>query len=128
MLALPYITKRSDFKGLIYATEPTAAIAKQFMEELVDYIERSRKIKEATKWKQNNVFKQIPFTMNLETMKPYLWEQIYTKQEINNCVNKIKVLSFNEKVDIFGCLEITPISSGYCLGRSIRFTKERISK
>lgn len=128
MLALPYITERSDFKGLIYATEPTAAIAKQFMEELVDYIERSRKIKEATKWKQNNVFKQIPFTMNLETMKPYLWEQIYTKQEINNCVNKIKVLSFNEKVDIFGCLEITPISSGYCLGRSIRFTKERISK
>ena len=117
MLALPYITERSDFKGLIYATDPTAAIAKQFMEELVDYIERCRKIKEATKWKQNNYYKQIPFPINLESMKPFLWEQIYTKQEINNCLNKIKLLSYFEKVDIYGTLEITAVSSGYCLGR-----------
>lgn len=117
MLALPYITERSDFKGLIYATDPTAAIAKQFMEELVDYIERSRKIKEATKWKQNNYYKQIPFPINMESMKPFLWQQIYSKQEINNCLNKIKLLSYFEKVDIFGTLEITAISSGYCLGK-----------
>lgn len=49
-------------------------------------------------------------------MKPYLWEKIYSKQEINNCLSKVKILSFFEKVDIFGCLEITSISSGYCLG------------
>lgn len=116
MLALPYITERSNFNGVIYATEPTAAIAKQFMEELIDYIERSRKIKEATKWKQNNFYKQIPFPINLEATKPYLWEKIYSKQEINNCLNKVKILSYFEKVDIFGCLEITAISSGYCLG------------
>lgn len=116
MLALPYITERTDFKGLIYATDPTAAIAKQFMEELVDYIERCRKIKEAVKWKQNNFYKQMPFPINLEAMKPFLWQQIYTKQEINSCLNKIKLLSYFEKVDIFGTLEITAISSGYCLG------------
>ena len=74
--------------------------------------------------KQNNV--SNPDTIHNESgddENPYLCEQICTKQKINNCLNKIKVLSFNEKVDIFGCLEITPISSGYCLGRWITFIK-----
>ncbi len=37
MMALPFITEHSSFKGKVYATEPTVRIGKQLMEELVQY-------------------------------------------------------------------------------------------
>lgn len=49
MMALPYITEGVGFNGTVYATEPTLQIGRQFMEELVNYIERTPKIKVAKK-------------------------------------------------------------------------------
>ncbi|CAI2184904.1 1555_t:CDS:2, partial [Funneliformis geosporum] len=37
MLALPYITEYTEFKGKIYATEPTVLFARQMMKELVHF-------------------------------------------------------------------------------------------
>ena len=116
MLALPYITERGNFQGTVYATEPTFAIAKQFMEELLDYVERCPKTKEAAKWKKVDRFRQIPFPINLEHAKPYLWQQLFTREELCKSLLKVKVLSYAEKVDVFGCLQVTAISSGHCLG------------
>ncbi|KAL3205949.1 hypothetical protein MRX96_040537 [Rhipicephalus microplus] len=71
MLALPYVTERTGFKGTVYMTEPTLLIGRQFMEELVTYIERTPKPRTATRWKQHALkFLQLP---SLDLGKPRKW-------------------------------------------------------
>ena len=45
MLALPYITEEEEtgFRGRIFATEPTLQFGRLFMEETLEYIERTTK-------------------------------------------------------------------------------------
>ncbi|RWS27634.1 cleavage and polyadenylation specificity factor-like protein [Leptotrombidium deliense] len=116
LLGLPYVTERSAFKGVVYCTEPTLQLGRQFMEEMISYIERCPKIKEASKWKQNGIYKQIPFPVNVETLKPHLWRQLYSMKEMNSCLSKVKVIGFSEIIDVFGNLKVTALSSGFCIG------------
>lgn len=114
MLALPYITEGTGFKGTVYMTEPTLLIGRLFMEELVNYIERTPKPRTATKWKQQAVkFSQLPA---LDFGKQRSWKQLYGMQEVNSSLSKVKVVGFNEKLDIFGMVQVSSVSSGYCLG------------
>lgn len=114
MLALPYVTERTGFKGTVYMTEPTLLIGRQFMEELVTYIERTPKPRTATKWKQQAFkFAQLP---SLDFGKPRSWRQLYNMQDINSSLSKVKVVGFAEKVDVFGMVQVSAVSSGYCLG------------
>lgn len=101
MLALPYITERTEFNGVVYATEPTLQIAKQFMEEMVKYIERTPKAKQASIWKKPHIYKQIPLPFNADVShnnKPYSWKPIYSLKEMNSSLSKIKVVGFSEKI------------------------------
>src|SRR5689334_6685505 len=103
MLALPYITERTEFNGIVYATEPTLQIARQFMEEIIKYIERSPKAREASLWKKPHVYKHIPLPFVFDTShtsKPYLWQQIYSTKEMNSCLSKIKVIGSCEQIVI----------------------------
>ena len=58
MLALPFITEGTGFKGRIYATEPTMTFGRLFMEETIEYVERSSKGQRASRWKA--VCKALP--------------------------------------------------------------------
>jgi len=116
MLGLPYITERTDFHGVVYATEPTIQISRQFMEEIITYIERTPKIKETSKWRDYDVFSCLPFPTNLESSNPHLWYQIYSTKEMNQSLSKVKEVGFGEKIDIYGALQATAYSSGFCLG------------
>lgn len=121
MLGLPFLTELSDFEGVIYSTEPTVQIAKMFMDEMVHYIERVPKTKQASAWK--DFFRSIPFplpidslTINNSTSGPKSWSTIYTPQMINLSLSRVKIVGFGEKVNIFGCLETTALSSGHSIG------------
>ncbi|KAH7969080.1 hypothetical protein HPB52_014524 [Rhipicephalus sanguineus] len=99
MLALPYVTERTGFKGTVYMTEPTLLIGRQFMEELVTYIERTPKPRTATRWKQQalNAFffpRKLLFYVCDESEYNYLF-----------CLQ-----------DVFGMVQVSAVSSGYCLG------------
>ena len=58
MLALPFITESTGFKGRVYATEPTMTFGRLFMEETIEYVERSSKGQRASRWKA--VCKALP--------------------------------------------------------------------
>ena len=58
MLALPFITEGTGFKGRVYATEPTMTFGRLFMEETIEYVERSSKGQRASRWKA--VCKALP--------------------------------------------------------------------
>lgn len=115
MMALPYVTEGTGFKGVVYATEPTLQIGRQFMEELVTLIERTPKIRSATRWKQPHILKNLPPPLN-EALKPRSWKQVYSMKEVNSSLSKVQVVGFAQKLDVFGALKISAVSSGYCLG------------
>lgn len=115
MMALPYITEGTGFKGVVYATEPTLHIGRQFMEELVAYIERTPKIRSASRWKQPNILCHLPPSLS-EALKPKSWKQVYSMKEVNSSLSKVQVVGFSEKLDVYGALTISSVSSGYCLG------------
>jgi len=122
MMALPFLTELTpDFDGVIYATEPTLQMAKMFMDEMVYYIERVPKTKTASFWK--DLFRSIPFLIpvdnliaNHNTSGPKSWSTIYSNQMINLSLSRVKVVGFNEKVNLFGSLEAIPLSSGHSIG------------
>lgn len=127
MLALPFITERTEFSGVVYATEPTVNFGKSYMEEVVKYIERVPKIKQAKLWKNLAVFKQLPFLYGLDNYhngKPNTWQGIYTLKEVNSSLSKIKVVGFAEKVvsKHFACnliIEATKIIEDNTLGQTL---------
>lgn len=116
MLALPYITEESGFKGVVYATDPVIQFSRLYMEEMVAYIERTPKIKQATRWKDDKLAQQVPLVLSLENRCPASWRPIYSTKQLNNSLARVKPVGFNEKKDIFGCLEVTALSSGHSIG------------
>jgi len=113
MLALPFITEETGFKGLVYATEPTLQIGRLYMEELVNYLERTPKSQRANKWKQ--IVQLLPAPLNT-ALKPLDWRKVYSSKAINTSLGKVRTVGFNQKIDICGALNVMAISSGYSLG------------
>lgn len=115
MLALPFITEGTGFEGVIYATEPTLQIGKLFLEELVQYIQQTPKASLASRWKE--VLHLLPPPL-CDSMKPRSWQHLYSLSAVHNSLARIQVVGYDEKLDVYGCLRVTPVSSGYCLGCS----------
>ncbi|KAK9505074.1 hypothetical protein O3M35_009218 [Rhynocoris fuscipes] len=115
MLALPFITENSGFQGVVYATEPTLQIGKLFLEELVEYLEQTPKRNQAKYWKQ--LLHRLPSPLS-DSFKPRSWKQLYTLAEVKSSLARIKVVGYDEKLDVYGALKVTAVSSGFCLGSS----------
>lgn len=115
MLALPYITEETGFKGMIFLTEPTLHFGRLFMEETIEYIERSTKGQSALRWK--DLHQTLPYPLN-ESDNPQAWRTIYNREMMESCLSKVQLVGYSEKMDVFGLLEVSPVSSGYRLGSS----------
>ncbi|KAK7507295.1 hypothetical protein BaRGS_00001230 [Batillaria attramentaria] len=112
MLALPYLTQYTNFHGKVYATEPTLQIGRMYMEEMVNYVERNPRMKPASLWKEEDV---VPPSLR-EVTEPLGWRKLYTKHDIDACLSKVQTVGFNEKLDVFGALQVQAVSSGCCIG------------
>lgn len=108
-------SEETGFSGTVYATEPTLQIGRFFLEELVEYIEMSPKTNIAAHWK--DIQTHLPAPLN-EAFKPKSWKNIFSMEDIQNCLARVKIAGYDEKLDIFGALTVSPVSSGFCLGSS----------
>ncbi|XP_014246665.1 integrator complex subunit 9 [Cimex lectularius] len=115
MLALPFITEKTGFKGVVYATEPTLQIGKLFLEELVEYLEQTPKRNQAKYWKE--VLHLLPSPL-CDSFRPRSWKRLYSLAKVKSSLSRIKVVGYDEKLDVYGALKVTAVSSGYCLGSS----------
>ncbi|KAI9013272.1 beta-lactamase-like protein [Gaertneriomyces semiglobifer] len=100
MLALPYITEYTQFRGKIYATGPTVEFGRLMMEELVHN-----------------------FAINRQTGEPaYIVEcdnevrHLYSINDIERCMSKVNILRYDEFRDLRDGVCIVPRSSGFSLG------------
>jgi integrator complex subunit 9 len=115
MLALPFITELTNFNGVVYATEPTLHIGRLFMEELVYYTQRLPKPNKSSFWKESNILRSLPSPLR-DVVTPQTWRRCYSLQAIHSCLSKVQNVAFNETKEVYGSLQVTAISSGYCLG------------
>ncbi|XP_064441396.1 integrator complex subunit 9 isoform X1 [Mirounga angustirostris] len=117
MMALPYITEHTGFSGTVYATEPTVQIGRLLMEELVNFIERVPKAQSASLWKNKDIQRLLPSPLK-DAVEVSTWRRCYTMQEVNSALSKIQLVGYSQKIELFGAVQVTPLSSGYALGSS----------
>uniref|UniRef100_A0A1B6MCP8 Beta-Casp domain-containing protein n=1 Tax=Graphocephala atropunctata TaxID=36148 RepID=A0A1B6MCP8_9HEMI len=116
MLALPFITEGTGFDGIVYCTEPTLQIGRLYLEELVQFIEQSPKASLACHWKE--FLHLMPPPLCDSSNRPRNWQQLYSLAQVQKSLARIQVLGYDQKMDVYGSLRVTPVSSGYCLGSS----------
>jgi len=116
MLALPYITERTKFRGHIFMTEPCLHFGRLFMEETIEHVVRSiTPARERKAWK--NLAQYLPPPLNTAQLQ-HSWKTIYSKGEMEASLAKVTLVGFSEKKDVFGLLTVSPVSSGYSIGSS----------
>uniref|UniRef100_A0A8C2X1D4 Integrator complex subunit 9 n=1 Tax=Cyclopterus lumpus TaxID=8103 RepID=A0A8C2X1D4_CYCLU len=117
MMALPYITEHTGFTGTVYATEPTLTIGRLLMEELVNFMERVPKAQSATCWKNKEIQRMLPGPLK-DAVDVWAWKRSYSMPEVNSALSKVQLVGYSQKVELFGAVQVSPLSSGYSLGSS----------
>ncbi len=49
---------------------------------------------------------------------PEGWRPLYSREQMESALSRVTLVGYSEKKDVFGLLEVSPHSSGYCLGSS----------
>ena len=65
----------------------------------------------STQWKQFSQQLAQAFNIQESHLKPHNWKLIYTKEDIDLCLSKMKLIDYDEKISIFGSLTAYPVSS-----------------
>jgi integrator complex subunit 9 len=67
-------------------------------------------------WKQYSTQLAQAFNIVEPHLKPSNWKLLYTKEDIDLCLTKMKLVDYDERISVFGSLVVHPKSSGYSLG------------
>ncbi|XP_077009025.1 integrator complex subunit 9 isoform X4 [Tamandua tetradactyla] len=94
-----------------------SAYQRLLMEELVNFIERVPKAQSASLWKNKDVQRLLPAPLK-DAVEVSTWRRCYTMQEVNSALSKIQLVGYSQKIELFGAVQVTPLSSGYALGSS----------
>ena len=46
------------------------------------------------------------------------WRTIFSREKLESCLSKVTLVGYSEKVDVFGLVQVSPVSAGYCIGSS----------
>ncbi|ESO02665.1 hypothetical protein HELRODRAFT_161956 [Helobdella robusta] len=146
ILGLPYVTEHPDFRGVVYATEPTTQFGKLLMEEYTKPLEKvnrprslkslfskSSQISELASLRRtalatnnnnngsssNNTATTITNNIsnnNKEFPSLRRWRKMYSSSDVLSCLRKMEVIAYNEAKEIPGGLILQAFSSGFCIG------------
>uniref|UniRef100_A0A4W5NH06 Integrator complex subunit 9 n=1 Tax=Hucho hucho TaxID=62062 RepID=A0A4W5NH06_9TELE len=87
------------------------------MEELVNFMERVPKAQSATCWKNKEIQRLLPSPLK-DAVEMSTWKRCYSIQDVNAALRKVQLVGYSQKVELFGAVQVTPLSSGYSLGSS----------
>lgn len=128
MMALPFITEETGFKGQVYATEPTLQIGRFYLEELAEWVSSGGGAGGAARrWKE--LLHVLPPPLALAA-RPRAWRRLFGPSAIARALARVRVVGYDERVDVYGAVDATAVSSGFCLGSAnwvIRSAHEKIA-
>uniref|UniRef100_A0A914HXU0 Beta-Casp domain-containing protein n=1 Tax=Globodera rostochiensis TaxID=31243 RepID=A0A914HXU0_GLORO len=115
LVALPFYTEGTGFKGTVYATDPTVQLGKLVMEDLCDMFERVDRPVEDTAWAWKALCQSFS---NAPLSDPNEWRPFYTRETMEKSLARIRRVFFREEIVINGELYVSAFSSGYAIGSS----------
>ncbi|XP_038207848.1 integrator complex subunit 9 [Zerene cesonia] len=127
MMALPFITEDTGFKGQVYATEPTLQIGRFYLEELSEWLSGGGGGGAARRWKE--LVHLLPPPLALAS-RPRAWRRLFSPAALARSLARVRVVGYDERLDIYGALDATPVSSGFCLGSAnwvLRSAHEKVA-
>ncbi|XP_013175731.1 PREDICTED: integrator complex subunit 9 [Papilio xuthus] len=127
MMALPFITEDTGFKGQVYATEPTLQIGRFYLEELCTWLSAAGAGLAARRWKE--LVHVLPGPL-AHASRPRAWRRLYGRAALARALARVRVVGYDERVPLYGALDATPVSSGFCLGSAnwvLRTPHEKIA-
>ncbi|XP_034833987.1 integrator complex subunit 9 [Maniola hyperantus] len=125
MLALPFVTEDTGFKGQVYATEPTLQIGRFYLEELAAWLAGGGR--GARRWKE--LLHVLPPPL-AHAARPRAWRRLFSRAALERSLSRVRVVGYDERVDVYGALQATPVSSGFCLGSAnwvLRSAHEKVA-
>ncbi|XP_041975662.1 integrator complex subunit 9 [Aricia agestis] len=133
MMALPYITEETGFKGQVYATEPTLQIGRFYLEELSEWLSNGggagagAGAGAARRWKE--LVHMLPPPL-AQAVRPRAWRRLFSAAALARALARVRVVGYDERVDLYGALHATAVSSGFCLGSAnwvLRSAHEKVA-
>ncbi|XP_059051856.1 integrator complex subunit 9 [Achroia grisella] len=127
MMALPFITEDTGFKGQVYATEPTLQIGRFYLEELAAWVGAGAGGGRARRWKE--LLHVLPAPLS-QAARPRAWRRLFAPAAVARALARVRVVGYDERVDVYGALDATPVSSGFCLGSAnwvLRSAHEKVA-
>ncbi|XP_049875864.1 integrator complex subunit 9 [Pectinophora gossypiella] len=127
MLALPFITEDTGFKGQVLATEPTLQIARFYLEELAAWLGGAGAAAAARRWKE--LLHVLPPPL-AHAARPRGWRRLLAPGAVARSLARVRRVGYDERVDVYGALDATPVSSGFCLGSAnwvLRSAHEKVA-
>lgn len=85
------------------------------MNELVTFAERVPKLVNGTAWKRPEIRRLLPVPLK-DSPNVESWCTLYSKHDIKSSISKVQTVGFSEKLDLFGVLQLSPLSSGFSVG------------
>ncbi|ETN82267.1 hypothetical protein NECAME_02004, partial [Necator americanus] len=95
VVALPFYTENSGFKGVVYSTEPVVHFGRLMMQELIEYHEKIVSEHVDSKWKDPSIYCTFP---NAPVRNPSEWKQFYSKKTMDDALSRITTVSFNQPI------------------------------
>ncbi|VVD03343.1 unnamed protein product, partial [Leptidea sinapis] len=120
MMALPFITEETGFKGQVYATEPTLQIGRFYLEELSSWLCGGGGGAGARRWKE--LLHVLPAPLSLAA-RPRAWRRLYSGDALARALARVRVVGYDERVDVYGALDATAVA--YVSGSSTLTTHPR---
>eukprot|EP00697_Spironema_sp_BW2_P016717 gnl/Spiro4/8107_TR4272_c0_g1_i1.p1 gnl/Spiro4/8107_TR4272_c0_g1~~gnl/Spiro4/8107_TR4272_c0_g1_i1.p1 ORF type:complete len:646 (+),score=115.22 gnl/Spiro4/8107_TR4272_c0_g1_i1:70-2007(+) len=116
LMGLPFLSEFTNYRGPIYATEPSVAVGRQLMEELVEFVEQD--LRAPVNLAGNNKLLSPKGGAVQELLKnSHSWRPMYSKHDIRSCLSRVTTVSWHQHIAV-GSTRVMATSSGFCLGSS----------
>jgi len=127
LLALPYLTEYTKFKGKVYATLPIVQISLYLLIEFQELVELRNKKDFIIK---KDFFEESHFLELFESEGLHVstWLSIYNKQAIKDSFSKIQPINYGEIIELSDSLTLEAVSSGFSIGSSNFIFKTKTKK
>lgn len=80
----------------------------------------------ARRWKE--LLHVLPAPLSLAA-RPRSWRRLFAPAAVARSLARVRVVGYDERVDIYGALDATAVSSGFCLGSAnwvLRSAREKV--
>lgn len=100
-----------------------------YLEELAEWVGAAGagEAGAARRWKE--LLHVLPAPLALAA-RPRAWRRLFARGAVARALARVRVVGYDERVDVYGALDATPVSSGFCLGSAnwvLRSAREKVA-